>query len=94
MLYSKKMSSENHSAKEVRYSKLRGRSAKDDLTTDTLVAMAQHVAAEIMDVVRKGTSLKAYAADATVDDMKAVESHTRPSADISSIFRSSKREMG
>ena len=88
MLYSKKMSSENYSAKEVRYSKLRGRSAKDDLTTDTLVAMdmAQHVAAEIMDVVRKGTSLEAYAAGATVDDMKAVESHTR--------FRSSKREMG
>ena len=57
------------------------------MTMEPLVAidMAQHVAAEIMDMVKKtGTSLKAYSS--TVEYVKTIESHRGTGGDTSGIY--------
>ena len=55
--------------------------------------MAQHVAAEILDMAKEtGTSLKAYAT--AVEHMKTVKSHAGPSGDISGIYGAVRMESG
>lgn len=57
------------------------------------IDMAQHVAAEIMDMAKKtGTSLKAYSS--TVENMKTIESHHGTSGDISGIDGAVRIESG
>ena len=55
--------------------------------------MAQHVAAEIMDMAKEtGTSLKAYAT--AVDHMEVVKSHAGSSGDVAGIYGAVRMESG
>ena len=57
------------------------------------IDMAQHVAAEIMDMAKEtGTSLKAYSS--AVEHMKTVKSHDGTSGDISGVYGAVRMESG